>query len=154
MPDETVKVKEEKKGFYLRLLERPDADNFRVLRSMASCLIPGGKVIINMIDRDWVLPIYQPVQWREVDGRMLMEASQYDKKNKHNESQVVIINKRVSPPKLEHYHYHRVRLYSKPEMISLMKKAGLTDIKIYGDFDGRPYKKGKSTHPIYVGTKK
>ncbi len=131
-----------------------DEENFRVLKSMASCLAPGGKVIVNLIDRDWILPIYQPVRWSEVDGRMVMEASRYDKKSKYNESQMVMVNKKFSPPKLEHYHYHRVRLYSKSEMVGLMRKAGLTNIKVYGDFDGGPYKKGKSTHPIYVGTKK
>src|SRR5690606_33869493 len=120
----------------------------KVLKSMTSCLAPGGKVVVNLIDRDWLFSIYQPVRWYEVDGRMTLEASRYDKKTKYNESQMFMINKNLSPPKLEHYHYHRIRLYSKPEMVALMKKAGLTNIKVYGDFEGGAYKKGKSTHPI------
>lgn len=131
-----------------------DKENFKVLKSMSSCLKPGGKVIVNLIDRDWILSIYQPVRWSEINGRMVMKASKYDKKSKYNESQIVMINNNYYPPKLEHYHYHRVRLYSKAEMVGLMKKARLINIKVYGDFDGGPYKKGKSTHPIYVGTKK
>jgi ubiquinone/menaquinone biosynthesis C-methylase UbiE len=131
-----------------------DEENFKVLKSMVNCLTPGGKIVVNLIDRDWILSIFDPARWSEVDGRVILEASRYDKKSKYNESQVFIVNNKFSPPKLEHYHYHRVRLYSKAELVDLMKKAGLTNIKVYGDYDGGPYKKGKSTHPIYVGTKK
>ena len=123
------------------------------LKSQFPPTTPGGRLVVNLIDRDWILPIYQPVRWSEVNGRMIMEASRYDKKSKYNESQMVMVCKKFSPPKLEHYHFHRVRLYSQTEMVGLMRKAGLTNIKVYGDFDGGPYKKGKSTHPIYVGTR-
>lgn len=130
-----------------------DKENEVVLRQMAQSLRPGGKLVLNLIDRDWLMGIYQPVRWFEEKGVLTMEASNYDPKTTYNESQMVIIDKRKSKPILKHYHYHRVRLYSKPEILHLMRKVGLRDIKVWGDFDGNRYSKGESTHPIYIGVK-
>jgi hypothetical protein len=129
-------------------------ENFDVLKSMVNCLVPKGKLVLNMIDSNWLLPIFQPVRWSENEGIFVLEASKYDKETHYNESQLMIVDKNVSPPKLKHHTYHRVRLYSKEEIVGLMKKAGLTDIQIYGNFEGDKYKKGSSSHPIYIGTKK
>lgn len=130
-----------------------DKENENVLKEMVRCLKPNGKLVINTISRDWILKIYQPARWVEDNGKLIIEASKYDPKTKYNESQMIMLDKKSPKPKLEHYHYHRVRLYSKDELVKLMKKAGLKDIKVYGDFDGNKYLKGKSTHPIYMGTK-
>lgn len=130
-----------------------DRENANVLSEMYRALKPGGKVVINIADRDWIMKIYQPVRWHEDRGVLTIEASHYDKKTKYNESQMVMIDQRKSKPILLHHHYHRVRLYSKTEMIALMKSVGFHDIQIFGNFEGAKYKKGVSTHPIYVGQK-
>jgi SAM-dependent methyltransferase len=130
-----------------------DKENEAVLKQMASTLRPGGKLVLNLIDRDWIMKIYQPARWTEENGVMTLEASKYDPVTKYNESQMVIIDKKKSKPVLKHYHYHRVRLYSNGEILRLMKKVGLRDVKVWGDFDGNKYSKGRSTHPIYIGTK-
>jgi len=131
-----------------------DKENEAVLKEMVSCLKPGGKLVINTISRDWILKIYQPARWVEANGKLIIEASKYDPKTKYNESQMVMIDMKSRSSKLEHHHYHRVRLYSKDELISMMKHVGLKEIKTYGDFDGNKYSKWKSTHPIYIGLKK
>lgn len=128
-----------------------DKENEHVLREMCRALKPGGKLVLNLIDRDWILKIYQPARWVEENGIMTLEASKFDPKTKYNESQMVMIDKRGRKPKMLHNHYHRVRLYSKNEVVMLMKKVGLKDITVYGGFNGGKYSKGRSTHPIYVG---
>jgi len=128
-----------------------DKENENVLRKMYRSLKPGGKAVVNLIDRDWIMKIYQPVRWFEDHGVLTMEASRYDEKTKYNESQMVMIDQRKAKPVLLHHHYHRVRLYSKVEMVSLMKRAGFRNVQIFGDFEGLKYKKGVSTHPIYIG---
>lgn len=130
-----------------------DKENEAVLKQMTQALKPGGKLVLNLIDRDWLMKIYQPVRWFEENGILTMEASNYDSATKYNESQMVIIDKRKAKPILKHYHYHRVRLYSNAEMLRMLKKAGLRNIKVWGDFDGNRYSKGTSTHPIYVGVR-
>lgn len=128
-----------------------DQENKKVLEEMVKTLKPHGKIVINLIDRDWILKIYDPARWNENKGILNFEASKYDKRSKYNESQMAMIDLRGKKPRLLHHHYHRVRLYSKNEMLSLMKSVGLKNIKVYGDFKGHKFKRGESTHPIYIG---
>ena len=130
-----------------------DKENENVLREMYWSLKPGGKAVLNLIDRDWIMKIYQPVRWSEDHSVLTMEASRYDRKTKYNESQMVMIDRRKAKPALLHHHYHRVRLYSKAEKFSLMTRTGFRDVHVFGDFEGSKYKKGTSTHPIYIGRK-
>jgi SAM-dependent methyltransferase len=130
-----------------------DKENEKVLREMFLALKPGGKAAINLIDRDWIMGIYQPVRWSVDGGIMTIEASRYDKKTHYNESQMVMIDRRKAKPTLLHQHYHRVRLYSKSEMVSLMRRVGFRNVRIFGDFAGSKFKKNASTHPIYIGQK-
>ncbi|MBK8201506.1 MAG: class I SAM-dependent methyltransferase [Bdellovibrionales bacterium] len=104
-----------------------DKENEDVLKEMVRCLKPNGKLVINTISRDWILKIYQPARWVEDNSKLIIEASKYDPKTKYNESQMIMLDKKSSNPKLEHYHYHRVRLYSKDELVKMMIKAGLKD---------------------------
>ncbi len=48
-----------------------DEENFKVLKSMTNCLVPGGKVVINLIDRDWLLPIFRPSAGARLMGNWL-----------------------------------------------------------------------------------
>lgn len=130
-----------------------DKENEYVLRGMYYAIKPGGKVVLNLIDRDWILKIYQPARWTEEKSILTLEASRYDKITKYNESQMMMIDQRKKPHQLLHHHYHRVRLYSKPEIVKLFKKTGFSKVQVFGDFDGNRYSKGRSTHPIYIGTK-
>ena len=59
---------------------------------MAKCLKPGGKLVINTINRDFILPIYQPARWH-TDGKItIIEASRFDPKTKYNKAQIVFLN--------------------------------------------------------------
>ncbi len=130
-----------------------DQQNEDVLREMHQALKLGGKIVLNLIDRDWILKRYQPARWSESKGLLSIHTSRYDKSSKYNESHMVLLDQKKAQPQLLSHHYHRVRLYSKAEMLHLLKKVGFKKIEVYGDFSGNPYKKGSSSHPIYVGEK-
>jgi SAM-dependent methyltransferase len=127
-----------------------DQENKKVLTGMVNCLKPGGKLVINTINRDFLMTVYQPARWSN-DGRItFIEASRFDPKTKYNEAQMVFIDKRTGRGK---NYYHRVRLYNRSEMVNLMKECGLKRIRVFGDFNGGKFNRTKSTHPIYVGEK-
>lgn len=51
-------------------------------------------------------------------------------------------------------YHHRMRLYSKTEIVAMMKRCGLEDVRVFGDFDGNSFSKFASSHPIiYLGRK-
>lgn len=130
-----------------------DKENENVLREMYRALKPGGKLVLNLIDRDWIMKAFEPVRWSFGNGILSMEASKYDRKTKYNESQFVMIDPRKSKPLLLHYHYHRVRLYSQPEIAALFKRVGFRKLQVIGSYMGEKFRRGRSTHPIYIGEK-
>ena len=131
---------------------RTDRENEMVLRQMVSALKPGGKFVLNLVDLDWLMTVFRPSAWRVDDGILSLEARIYDKNSRYIEARFAMIDLKRS--KLLHNLYHRERLYSKPEIMKLLKNAGLKNISVFGDFDGGRFKKYRSTHPIYIGTKK
>lgn len=125
-----------------------DKENEDVLKGLMACVKPGGSVVINTINRDFLMSIYQPARWSE-DGKITtIEASRFDSKTKYNEAQLVLLDKKTGKGR---NYYHRVRLYSKSEMVALFKKVGLKRVRVFGDFNGGKFSKLKSTHPIYIG---
>lgn len=125
-----------------------DEENQRVLKGMVACLKGGGKLVIHIVNRERLLDEYSPSRW-EMDGDILfVESNRFDSKSKYFESCVVYLDKRTGRAK---NYYYRIRLYSKPEMVRLFKAVGLRNIQIYGDFDGTPFDKLRSLHPVFVG---
>ncbi len=124
--------------------------NARVLREMVSALRPGGRLAIHLIDRDWLIPRFKPVSKSSLNGVLTTEARDYDPKTKRIESRTISLDLK-SGKKREYY--HQTRLYSKSEMVKLFKAVGLKRIQVFGDTDGSLYKKGESSHPIYIAWK-
>jgi len=130
---------------------KDDQENKRVLKGMISCLKPGGQIVIHTVNRDFLLPIYKPALWTEHGDEITVQASVYDQKTKYNESYICIVNDRKGTGTAR---YHRVRLYSPNEIVALLKECGCKTVKVWGDFEGNPLQKKKSSHPIYVGHKR
>jgi SAM-dependent methyltransferase len=128
-----------------------DAKNEAVLREMVACLRPGGRIVLSLIDRDWLLGHFVANSWSERDGVFTLEARKYDAKTRYIEAQTILLNRKDS--RAEAY-YHRTRLYSKTEMVALLRRAGLGRIQVFGNTDGSLFRKGESSHPIYVAWKK
>jgi len=128
-----------------------DAENEAVLIEMINTLKPGGRLILNTINRDWLLSIYKPAFWFKTGSVLNVNAGNYDPETHYNESYMTLKNEETGETTLS---YHRIRLYSAEEMKQLFEKYGLQDIKIYGGFTGEALDGSKSSHPIYIGTKK
>ncbi len=127
-----------------------DKANESCLDEMIACLRPGGKLVVHLIERTWLMKVFQPVSWSETETQFCMDGRSYNPKTHYIESNSIHFNKSTS---LAKRYYHKMRLYSADEMVSLFEAKGLRDIQIIGNFDGAIFEKGVSTHPIYVGTK-
>lgn len=127
-----------------------DAENEAVLVEMINTIKPGGKLILNTINRDWLLSIYKPAFWFKVGSILTVNAGNYDPKTHYNESYMTLKDEDTGETTLN---YHRMRLYSIDEMKHLFEKNGLQQIKIFGGFCEEISDKFKSSHPVYVGVK-
>lgn len=129
---------------------KSDLENKKVLKGFYNSIRPGGRVVIQTINRDWLLKIFDPARWGETPQYSWQEGTRYDPKTKYVEAQRIFVNKKTHRAEIS---YNRMRVYSISEMKSLMKEVGFSGIKVYGDIKGGQVNKFQSTHPIYVGTK-
>lgn len=127
-----------------------DDENSAVLGQFVACLRPGGLLVLHSIDRDWLMRIYEPVSWRETDEEFSLEARKFDPQTNYNEVNEIRLDKATGKAQRT---YHRMRLYNSTEIESLMREAGLRDVQVFGGFDGKPFTKGETSHPVFIARK-
>lgn len=128
-----------------------DEKNEAVLRELVSTLKSGGQIAIHLVNRDWLMRVFKPVDWSESGEVLTLDVRKYDPKTHCNEVQHITVNRRTGMAVVS---FHRIRLYSKGEMVAMMKRCGLKNVRVYEDFEGGAFRKFESTHPIYIGKKK
>lgn len=129
---------------------KTEAENKKVLAGFKNSLKPGGAVVIQTINREWLLTIFDPARWGENSEYFWQEGTRYEPDTKYVESNRMFIHKKTGKGEQS---YNRMRVYSIPEMKNLMKAVGLTKIKVLGDIDGGKAERKSSSHPIYIGFK-
>lgn len=127
-----------------------DEENEQVMKQLVSTLRPKGKLAIHLINRDWLMKVFRPVDWKIKGNTLELEARKYDPKTKYNESYLIIMNLKTGKAKS---YYHRTRLYSKNEITKMMKKFGLKNIKVYPACSEKSFTNQNDSHPLYIGEK-
>ena len=112
-------------------------EDLRVLKSIANALKSGGKLLLDTINREWVLSNYVQNDWRTDDnGNTFLEHREFDLVTGRNRVTFSIVTadgtRRESPG-------HDVRLYTLTELVRLLDASGLRLSSIYGDYNGTPY---------------
>lgn len=115
-----------------------DAENLRVLRAMARGLKPGGHLILDVINRDWVVKQCPVRAWWEAHQRVILEETNFDALTSRLNVKRSIV--REGDPSWEQY--MAMRAYAVHEIPSLMHVTGLRVQSVSGDL----------AHPgIYLG---
>lgn len=127
-----------------------DKQNQQVLKQLYNSLQPNGQLVLSTINRNWLLTIYSSNDWHEHKGNYILNRRSYDAKTHYNEAWMTVINRKTLS---ENTYFHRCRLYSKNEMVSMFKKVGFKKVTVFGDFNGSKFNEKKSTHPYYFATK-
>ncbi len=113
-----------------------EAENQRVLAGVARALKPGGRFLIESMNRDGVMGRFQERGWYEADGLLVCTevrfdpirglASTVDRWDEDGERQSL---------------HHTVRLYTPTELATMLRAAGLEPVATYGGLAG-----GELTH--------
>jgi len=106
-----------------------DEENLMVLKNVLNALKPGGKFLIDVINRDWIVRHYKERDWREIKGGFFLENRKFDIARSINYAKWIVIRngdrieKNIS-----------LRLYSFHELKSMLESVGLMVIDTYGGF--------------------
>jgi len=114
-------------------------DNERVLENIFASLRPGGAALLDLMGKETVARDFQPQEWREWNGTILLESReiQEDWTHIHNRWEV------ISPPEngksaRQSYEFSHW-LYSAAELHAMLLGAGFRAVSIYGSLSGEPY---------------
>jgi len=114
-----------------------DEDNERVLGRVARSLVPGGRFLIDVADRDWMLTHPQQRGWTQrEDGALVMEENTLDLVSSRVTNRQILIEPGAGSRVTKQY---ELRVYTCAELSALMRRAGLVPERALGGPDGAPY---------------
>ena len=117
-------------------LESEDDDQ-QVLHQIAKSLKPGGKLLMDLLNREWVIINNEEYDWhRHQDGRIVLERRQLNLQTSTNHLTYTEILPDGSRREMSDL---QMRLYSLTELVKMLATAGLTLKKVYGGFRGEDY---------------
>jgi SAM-dependent methyltransferase len=114
-----------------------EADDARVLESVAKALKPGGRLLLDMLNREWAVANYVQNDWhRGPDGTLYVERRELDLATSRMHVRFIIVGaeggRRDSIG-------HDIRLYTLTEITRMLSLAGLSVTGAFGGFDSEPY---------------
>ncbi|MBV8454635.1 MAG: methyltransferase domain-containing protein [Deltaproteobacteria bacterium] len=127
-----------------------EAEDLKVLESAATAIKPGGRLMLDMLNREWAVANFIQNDWHSgEDGTLYAEHRDLDLAHSRMHVTFTIIGphggRRDSIG-------HHIRLYTLTETTRLLQKAGLTMIGVFGGFDAERY--GVDTRRMIVMAQK
>lgn len=114
-----------------------DDENEKVIEGVARALRPGGRFLIDLINRDWILthPTHRVWNQRE-DGSLLMEETSFDLVR----SRVIARQIHLAPDGAKRLEKsYDVRAYTCAELASMLHRHGLETREAWGGIDRSEY---------------
>lgn len=104
-----------------------DVDNRQVLLEAFRALKPGGKLLLELQNRDRVLRNFQPAFVTERDGNYMIDLNRYSVLTGRTENERII----VRDGKTRRFQYF-IRLFTYPELRDWLLQAGFNQVEGYG----------------------
>lgn len=125
-----------------------ESDNFVVLKKMYQALKPGGKFVVHVSNRDWIVANFQKRDWLELgNNSMLVQDRTFN-----FETSVLKAIWTYYKDGLQKSYDVTIRLYSFHELAELFRKAGFVDIEGFGSVMDDPVSQQSRTMWVF-GTK-
>jgi SAM-dependent methyltransferase len=107
-----------------------EKDDLRGLRAIRRALRPGGKFIIELINRDWLIRNFQPHSWAELKEGFMLERRELDSAKSRMNSEWIFVRKKGNEIERK---VINLRIYSLHELLDVLERAGFEAAGIFGD---------------------
>lgn len=125
-----------------------ERENAQVLREIHRILTPSGRFLIDLFNRDYVVPNLVPREHQKRQGYEVDIERWFDERTQR-------VNKRIrvhSPRRQAQTFLESVRAYTRQEVEESLQSASLSVDRLFGSFQGEPFT-GDSERLILVGHK-
>jgi len=111
-------------------------EDLALLRETAQALKPGGRFLLDIANRDGILSRFIGKDWNQLeDGTVVLHERRWDSLKGRVEGRDVVIGADGRRREYE----HSMRLYGAPEISSLLRRAGLDVLALYGSLAGTAF---------------
>ena len=110
-----------------------ESDNLQVIKKMFQALKPGGKFVVQTINRDYIVSHFAPAIWYQVDNVRILEENKFD-----YETSAVIGEWHFVKGDKETVRSVLLRVYSCHELAAMFKRAGFVDVHASGSTRDEP----------------
>jgi ubiquinone/menaquinone biosynthesis C-methylase UbiE len=113
-----------------------DDEDTRVLAEIRRVLRPGARLVVELMHRDRLVRGFSEQDWRLLgEGRLLLEQRTFDPA-----AGVVQMTQTVVPTDgTRESRTMSLRVYTATELCAMLDRAGFSESRCYGDFDGTPF---------------
>ena len=114
-----------------------EADDARVLESVATALKPKGRFFLDMLNREWAVANYIQNDWHTgADGTLYIERRDLDLATSRMHVHFTIVDPKGGRRESIG---HKIRLYTLTEISRMLAESGFDEIAAYGGFNGEIY---------------
>lgn len=126
-----------------------ERENFEVLEELERLLAPGGRFLIDLFNRDWVIRGLVPADTMRIGDREVIVERRFDADRQRVEKRI----RMVDGPGAGREFLESVRAYSRQEVEIGLQWAGLQVDGVFGNFAGESYS-SEGERLIVVGRKR
>jgi ubiquinone/menaquinone biosynthesis C-methylase UbiE len=112
---------------------RDERDNERVINEVARVLKPGGRFLLDVVNRDYIVRNFRARGWSEYSGEYVIEERFFDLATSRNECTWVYVGKQGKTERPV-----SLRMYSLHELVAMFKRNGLEYKEAWGTWDFEP----------------
>ena len=112
-----------------------ESEDQKVLDGICAALKPGGKFLLDTINREWVIASFREKGWEKVGSHQFaLDLRSFDPLTSRISVKTVILG---GKQRIERS--HSMRFYTLTELGKMIEKSGMRVKSIYGHMDGRDY---------------
>jgi SAM-dependent methyltransferase len=114
-----------------------EAEDSKVLESAAKALKPGGRLLLDMLNREWAIDNYIQNDWHTgADGTLYVERRDLDLATSRMHVHFIVVDPKGGRRESIG---HIIRLYTLTEMTRLLERVGMRWTAVFGGFEGEDY---------------
>jgi SAM-dependent methyltransferase len=113
---------------------RDDADNQRVLDNVFASLRPAGVFVMDMGGKEVLARIFRETSSEDIPGGLMVQRRRAAESWTRMENEWILVQNGVQRTfHVDHW------IYSAREISQMLERAGFDDVRVFGDYLGRPY---------------